>query len=41
MPFEALLLMIAAQALFKTLYEIVVYPLTRYVIGSVKGLPEN
>lgn len=41
MPFEVLLLMIAAQALFKTLYEIVVYPLTRYVIGSVKGLPEN
>lgn len=40
MPFEALLLMIVAQALFKTIYEIIVYPLTRYVIGSVKALPE-
>ncbi len=39
MPFEALLLMIAAQALFKTIYEIIVYPLTRYVIGRVKALP--
>lgn len=39
MPFEALLLMIVAQALFKTVYEIIVYPLTRYVIGSVKSLP--
>ena len=41
MPFEALLLMIVAQALFKTAYEIIVYPLTRYVIGTVKALPEN
>ncbi len=41
MPFEALILMIVAQALFKTVYEIIVYPLTRYVIGSVKALPEN
>ena len=39
MPFEALLLMIVVQALFKTCYEIIVYPLTRYVIGSVKALP--
>lgn len=41
MPFEALILMIVAQALFKTAYEIIVYPLTRYVIGTVKALPEN
>lgn len=41
MPLEALLLMIIAQALFKTIYEMIVYPLTRYVIGSVKALPEN
>ncbi|MBR0341286.1 MAG: queuosine precursor transporter [Oscillospiraceae bacterium] len=41
MPFEALILMIMAQALFKTAYEIIVYPLTRYVIGTVKALPEN
>lgn len=40
MPLEALLLMIVAQALFKTVYEIIVYPLTRYVIVNVKGLPE-
>ena len=39
MPTEALLVMIVAQALFKTVYEIIVYPLTRYVIGSVKALP--
>ena len=41
MPFEALLLMIVAQALFKTIYEIIVYPLTRYVIATVKALPES
>ena len=40
MPFEALLLMIVAQALFKTIYEIIVYPVTRYVIKRVKELPE-
>ena len=40
MPLEALLLMIVAQALFKTIYEIIIYPLTRYVIGHVKRLPE-
>lgn len=39
MPADALLLMIVAQALFKTVYEIIVYPVTRYVIGSVKALP--
>lgn len=39
MPTEALLVMIVAQALFKTIYEIIVYPVTRYVIGSVKALP--
>lgn len=40
MPLEALLMMIVAQALFKTIYEIIIYPLTRYVIGHVKRLPE-
>ena len=39
MPVEALLLMIVAQALFKTIYEIIVYPLTRHVIDRVKALP--
>ena len=41
MPMEALLVMIVAQALFKTIYEIIVYPITRHVIGSVKALPQN
>lgn len=41
MPLEALLLMIVVQALFKTIYEIIIYPLTRYVIGNIKRLPEN
>lgn len=40
MPIEALLMMIVAQALFKTIYEIIVYPVTKTVIGYVKGLPE-
>lgn len=40
MPLEALLVMILVQALFKTIYEIIVYPLTKIVITKVKGLPE-
>ena len=40
MPMEALLLMIVAQALFKIVYEIIVYPVTRIVIFKVKELPE-
>ena len=40
MPNDALLAMIVVQALFKTLYEIVVYPITRTVITEVKKLPE-
>lgn len=40
MPLNALILMIVAQALFKTIYEIIVYPLTRYVIGKIKELPD-
>lgn len=39
MPLEGLLVMIVAQALFKTVYEMVVYPVTRVVIGRVKALP--
>lgn len=41
MPTDALLMMIVVQTLFKTGYEMIVYPLTRYVIGSVKALPQN
>ena len=33
-------LVIVAQALFKTVYEIIVYPLTRTVIFKVRKLPE-
>lgn len=40
MPFDALLVMIVVQALFKTVYEIIVYPVTRTVISNVKKLPE-
>ena len=40
MPTESLLVMIVAQALFKTVYEIIVYPITRTVIDKVKKLPE-
>ena len=38
MHVSALLTMIVAQALFKTAYEVVVYPLTRHVIHNVKDL---
>ena len=41
MPTEVLLVMIVAQALFKTVYEIIVYPVTRTVIVNIKKLPEN
>jgi uncharacterized integral membrane protein (TIGR00697 family) len=40
MPVSALLTMIVAQALFKTAYEVVVYPLTRHVIHDVKDLKD-
>lgn len=40
MPVSALLIMIVAQALFKTAYEVVVYPLTRHVIHNVKDLKD-
>lgn len=39
MPVETLLIMIAAQAAFKTLFEVVFYPLTRFVIKRVEQLP--
>ena len=41
MPTEALIAMIFVQAIVKTVYEIIVYPLTKYVIGRVKALPDN
>lgn len=41
MPFEALLIMILSQATFKTVYEIVVYPLTKVIINYIKKLPTS
>lgn len=40
MPLETLLVMIAAQAAFKTLFEVVFYPITRIVIRKVERMPE-
>ena len=37
-PLGALIMMIVVQALFKTIYEIIVYPLTKIVISKVKRL---
>lgn len=39
MPWESLLVMIAAQAAFKTVFEVVFYPLTRVVIKKMEQLP--
>lgn len=38
MPVSALIMMIVVQALFKTVYEIIIYPLTKIVISKVKSL---
>ncbi len=38
MPNTMLLTMIVAQATFKTVYEIIIYPFTRYVIKKIKKL---
>lgn len=40
MPFADLLVMIVAQAIFKTAFETVCYPLTRVVIRKIEVLPE-
>lgn len=40
MPLGSLIAMIVVQALFKTVYEIVVYPVTRIVIFRVRQLPD-
>ena len=40
MPIQALIIMIVTQAFFKTVYEVIVYPVTRYVILFIKKLPE-
>lgn len=40
MPFNSLLTMIIAQATFKTVFEMVVFPVTKVVINKVNALPE-
>ena len=39
MPVGSLVTMVVAQALFKTVYEVIVYPITRKVILMARGLP--
>ena len=38
MDFRTICSMIITQAMFKTLYEIIVYPITRKVIGKIKSI---
>ena len=40
MPLNILITMIIAQAIFKTVYEIIMYPLTKIIIRKVKELEE-
>ena len=40
MPVNDLLIMIVAQALFKTVFEVVFYPLTRATIKKINTLEE-
>ena len=39
MPVGALIIMILSQAIFKTVYEIILYPITKIVINYIKKLP--
>lgn len=41
MPFKALCIMIIAQALFKTCYEIIVYPFTYLVINRLRKMKDE
>lgn len=41
MPTDALIGMVVVQAIVKTVYEIIVYPFTKYVIGHIKALPDG
>ena len=41
MPITALIIMIISQAAFKTVYEIITYPVTKSVINYIKRLPTN
>ena len=37
-PINVVIQMIMTQALFKTAYEIIVYPITKIVINEIKGI---
>ncbi len=41
MPTDALIVMVIVQAVVKTVYEIIAYPLTKHVISTVRALPDN
>jgi uncharacterized integral membrane protein (TIGR00697 family) len=41
MPFTQILVMVATQAAFKTLYEMVVFPVTNIVIKKVRGIEDG
>lgn len=40
MPLSSMIIMIIGQVFIKAIYEAIVYPFTRYVIGFIKALPE-
>lgn len=40
MPWDQIVIMIVAQAAFKTVFEVVFYPITRVVIGKIRTLEE-
>ena len=40
MPLFSMIIMIIGQIFIKAIYEAIVYPFTRYVIGFIKALPE-
>ncbi len=40
-PLYAILIMIFGQASFKVIYEIILYPITKYIINFIKALPNN
>ena len=40
MPLSSMIIMIIGQVFVKAIYESIVYPFTKYVIGYIKALPE-
>jgi hypothetical protein len=41
MPLHEIVVMILGQVFLKAFYETLVYPITRYIINSIKALPES